>query len=48
MKGGFKAWTSTRRDQEGNIMNNSEQVKHRWKEHFQQLLNPTGVEEDQK
>jgi hypothetical protein len=29
------------------VLNTSEQVKHRWKEHFQQLPNTTGVEEDQ-
>jgi hypothetical protein len=28
-------------------MPNSEQVKHRQKKYFQQLLNPTGVEKDQ-
>jgi hypothetical protein len=47
MKGGFKAQTTICRDPEGNMLNKSEQVKHRWKEYFLQLLNLTGVEEDQ-
>lgn len=45
-QGGFKAQTTLGRYRQGKTLNNSEQVKHRRKVYVNQLLNPTGVEED--
>lgn len=37
-KKGFKPWTDLCKDKQGKIISDNTEIKNRWKEHFQQLL----------
>jgi endonuclease/exonuclease/phosphatase family metal-dependent hydrolase/ribosomal protein S28E/S33 len=45
LKAGFQPTTSLCKDTNGNIISDAEEIKSRWKQYFQELLNPSGPTE---